>query len=141
MNNDVFHLGIIGSRSFTDYDLFKSKISQVVKKLQAKCNKIIFVSGAAKGADSFARDYAKENKIEIIEFIPDWDKLGKSAGFLRNKDIVDKSDLLVAFWDGKSKGTFHSMKLMNIKQQNRLIIVRPTNRVEDNVSVKGISEL
>jgi len=141
MSNDVFHLGVIGSKSFTDYELFKSKISQIVKKLQAKYSKIVFVSGGAKGADSFARKYAKENAIEIIEFIPDWDKLGKSAGFIRNQDIVDKSDLLVAFWDGKSKGTLHSMKKMNIKQQNRLIIVRTINKVEDNISVKGINEL
>jgi len=141
MSNDVFHLGVIGSKSFTDYELFKSKISQIVKKLQAKYSKIVFVSGGGKDADSFARKYAKENAIEIIEFIPDWDKLGKSAGFIRNQDIVDKSDLLVAFWDGKSKGTLHSMKKMNIKQQNRLIIVRTINKVEDNISVKGINEL
>jgi len=141
MNNDVFHLGIIGSRTFTDYKLFSSKISQIVKKIKDKCNKIIFVSGGAAGADKFARKYADENKIEIIEFLPNWDKHGKSAGFIRNQDIVDKSDLLVAFWDGQSKGTFHSMKRMNIKRINRLIIVRFGDDPKNNNEVANCKEL
>lgn len=124
MNNDIFYLGIVGSRTFSDYNLFKQKISEIVQKLLNKCNKVVFVSGGAKGADTFARKYAKENNIEIIEFIPDWEKFGKSAGFKRNETIIDKSDLLVAFWDGQSKGTLHDLKLMNIKQLNRTIIVR-----------------
>lgn len=124
MINDIFYLGIVGSRSFSDYEMFKKNISKIVEKLLLKCNSVVFVSGGAIGADSFARDYAKENNIQIIEILPEWDKYGKSAGFKRNQLIIDKSDLLVAFWDGHSKGTFHDMKLMNIKKQNRLIIVR-----------------
>jgi hypothetical protein len=148
MINEIFYLGVIGSRSFTDYDLFKSKLSQIIKKLQEKYSKVMLVSGGARGADSFARKYAKDkaNKVEIIEFLADWDRYPNSAGFIRNKDIVNKSDMLVAFWDGKSKGTFHSMKLMNIKKQNRLMIIRFTPIVieppkQDDNSIQGINDL
>lgn len=125
MNSDVFYLGIVGSRTFTDYVMFKEKISQILLKLEKKYSKIVFVSGGCpKGADNFAKQYAVENSIEIIEYLADWDKYGKSAGFKRNHLIIDKSDLLVAFWDGYSKGTLHDLKLMNMKQINRTIIIK-----------------
>ncbi len=43
------------------------------------------------------------------QFIADWNKYGKSAGFRRNIDIVDNSDCVIAFWDGNSKGTLNSV--------------------------------
>ena len=112
---DIFYLGIVGSRTFNDYALFERAIDKTLLRLSDKHDQIAFVSGGAKGADSFARRYAKEHKIKIIEFLPDWNKHGKAAGFIRNQEIIDKSDLLVAFWDGKSRGTYHDIKLMNIK--------------------------
>lgn len=125
MNSDIFYLGIVGSRTFTDYEMFKEKISQILLKLRSKYSKIVFVSGGCpKGADHFAKQYAIENSIEIIEYLADWDKYGKSAGFKRNQLIIDKSDLLVAFWDGQSKGTLHDLKLMNMKKINRTIIIK-----------------
>lgn len=45
----------------------------------------------------------------IIEYLPDWDKYGKSAGFKRNTTIVEACDTLLAFWDGKSRGTQDSI--------------------------------
>lgn len=123
--NNTFYLGIIGSRTFKDYKLFKQKVSDIVKKLLSKYSNVVFVSGGCpKGADNFAKRYAKENNIEIIEFLADWDTFGKSAGFKRNHLIIDKADLLISFWDGESKGTLHSMKLMNLKTPNRLILIK-----------------
>jgi hypothetical protein len=112
---DIFYLGVVGSRTFNNYALCEKTLDKVLKRLLDKHEQVIFVSGGAKGADFFAKKYAKEHKIKIIEFLPDWDKHGKSAGFIRNQEIIDKSDLLVAFWDGQSRGTYHDIKLMNIK--------------------------
>lgn len=97
------NLAVVGSRSFTDYDF--------MKKILAfhKCSKI--VSGGAQGADALAKKYAVENGIAYQEFLPNWNQLGKSAGFIRNKQIVDASDELVAFWDNKSPGTKHSIDI------------------------------
>ena len=115
IKTDIFHLGVIGSRTFNDYTLCKKTLDKVFKKLLDKYEEVVIVSGGAKGADSLAKKYSKENKVKIIEFLPDWDKHGKAAGFIRNNDIVEKSDLLIAFWDGQSSGTLHSIKQMNIK--------------------------
>jgi len=63
------------------------------------------VSGGARGTDALAERYALEKKIPIKVFPSDWKKHGKSAGPLRNREIVVYSDTILAFWDGESTGT------------------------------------
>ena len=63
------------------------------------------VSGGAKGADTYAKEYAIMNNIPIIEFLPDYRKYGRKAPLMRNLQIVDNCDFLLAFWDGTSRGT------------------------------------
>ena len=106
-------VAIIGSRTFNDYELVCKTIKEL--KLETMTH---MVSGGAKGADSLGKRYAKEHNIPCIIYKPDWNTHGKSAGFLRNKDIINACDIVVAFWDGKSKGTEHSIMLAkrNIKQ-------------------------
>jgi len=69
------------------------------------------VSGGAPGADSLAEKWAKENKKMLTIYPADWLNLGKRAGYVRNTDIVKNSDMIIAFWDGKSKGTKHTIGL------------------------------
>ena len=52
-----------------------------------------------------------ENNIKTLIFPANWEKYGKRAGFIRNEDIIKNCDAVIAFWDGKSKGTFHSLSL------------------------------
>ena len=95
---------IVGSRNFEDYDLME-------EVLDAYTNLDVIISGGAKGADSLARHYAVVNDIKLIEFIPEWSKYGRSAGFKRNKLIIEDCDICIAFWDTKSKGTKSSINL------------------------------
>jgi len=69
------------------------------------------ISGGARGADTLAEMYARHRALPVKVFPAEWDKYGKSAGFRRNADIVKNSDIIVAFWDGKSKGTKHTIDL------------------------------
>lgn len=96
-------VAVIGSRDFNDYDL--------VIKILDEYEISLIVSGGARGADALAERYADDNFIETLIFPADWKKYGKRAGFIRNKDIVDNSDFVVAFWDGKSRGTKSSIDL------------------------------
>ena len=107
-------IGVIGSRNFKDYELLKSTLD----KLDINC----IVSGGARGADSLAEKYANENNINTIIFKPDW-SLGKGAGFIRNAKVINISDKIVAFWDGISKGTSHSIELAK-KQNKEILYVR-----------------
>ena len=112
-------IAVIGSRSFYDYEYFKIEFKIFLEELSIKEYKII--SGGAKGADAFGAKYAKENNKEIVEFLPDWEKYGKKAGFLRNNTIWDNADIGIAFWDGKSTGTAHSFEIS--KKQNKILKV------------------
>jgi hypothetical protein len=93
---------IIGSRNVSNFGAVKEVLGQY------EITQVI--SGGAIGADSMAEQYAKENDIPTLIFKPDWKKYGKAAGPIRNKDIIINSDRVIAFWDGESKGTAHSIK-------------------------------
>lgn len=94
-------VAVIGSRGFNDYELVKTTLSSL--------NITLLVSGGAKGADSLGERYAKENNINTLIFKPDWEKHGKAAGMIRNTDIVNNAETIIAFWDGESKGTKDSI--------------------------------
>lgn len=100
-------LAIVGSRSFTDYEKMKSHILMLynIKSIE------IIISGGAIGTDSLAERFAKENSIPTNIIKPDWDKYGKSAGYLRNIDIISSADEILIFWDGVSKGTKNDIEL------------------------------
>jgi len=63
------------------------------------------VSGAASGVDALGEKWAKDNNVPIKRFPADWGKNGKAAGPIRNKQMADYAEALIALWDGNSKGT------------------------------------
>ena len=63
------------------------------------------VSGGAKGIDASAHEYAQSHGIRLTEFLPEYDKYGRSAPLRRNITIIEHADLVLAFWDGSSRGT------------------------------------
>ena len=111
-------LAVVGSRDFNDYDLLKLKLDIIHKRKSIT----LIVSGGAKGADSLAERWAKENRIELLIFLPDWDKYGKKAGYLRNEDIIKNSDAVIAFWDGESRGTLSSINLAKKYEKSCFIV-------------------
>lgn len=98
-------IAIIGSRNFNGYKL----VTEVLLPYKSKIS--LIVSGGAKGADSLGEKWAIENNIQTLIFPADWDKHGKRAGFIRNEDIIKNCEGVIAFWDGQSKGTGHSISL------------------------------
>jgi len=70
----------------------------------------VIVHGGARGADGLAADAARLHGYQAEEFLPDWERHGKRAGILRNLAMLDTNpDLVIAFWDGQSKGTGHTI--------------------------------
>ena len=63
------------------------------------------VSGGAKGVDQCAADYARAHGLKLTEFLPQYERYGRAAPLIRNREIVEYADKLVVFWDGHSKGT------------------------------------
>ena len=88
-------VAVIGSREINNINL--------QAHLPEDCDEI--VSGGARGVDSAAADYAVRNGLRLTVFRPDYDSYGKSAPIIRNKEIVNYADTVIAFWDCESKGT------------------------------------
>lgn len=117
---------IAGGRDFNDYDKLCADADEFIDKVIRLCinvgyfknNKIIIVSGHARGADSLGERYAKERGYELKLFPADWNKYGKSAGYIRNKEMADYANCLVAFWNGESKGTEN---MIDLAQTNELV--------------------
>lgn len=86
---------VIGSRGLTVTDLGKYLPEGTTE----------IVSGGAKGIDTCAKEYALANNIKLTEFLPEYEKFGRNAPLKRNLQIIDYADIVLAFWDGKSRGT------------------------------------
>lgn len=71
------------------------------------------VSGTAAGVDKLGEQYGNEFGIPVKQFPANWDEYGKSAGFLRNTQMAEYADALIAIWDGESRGTKHMIDIMN----------------------------
>ena len=99
-----FFVCIGGVREFNDYDFAKQKIDICLSRL-SKCGEITIVTGHCKGTDMLAECYAFERGYSLEVYPADWEKYGRSAGPRRNKQMVEISDYVICFWNGKSKGT------------------------------------
>lgn len=81
----------------------------------------LIISGGAFGIDRCAEVYAKKMNIPIKIIRPDYKKYGKTAPLVRNKEMVDMADLVIAIWDGRSRGTKDTIDYA-IKTNKRLRI-------------------
>ncbi|MDR1240389.1 MAG: hypothetical protein LBK29_00700 [Oscillospiraceae bacterium] len=105
-------LAIVGSRSLNIN--ITGFVPQGVKAI---------VSGGALGIDTAAENFAREHNLPIRIFKPNYFAFGKIAPILRNKQIVKAADRILAIWDGKSKGTFHTIKFSYILKKPITIFV------------------
>ena len=90
---------VAGSRSITDIKI----VAQAINESGFDVTEI--VSGTARGVDVLGEEWAKSKGIPVKRFPADWEGLGKGAGFIRNAEMAEYADALVAIWDGKSRGT------------------------------------
>jgi len=97
------NIAIIGSRNITKLNLVKYLPKDIS----------LIVSGGAKGIDALAEQYADKNGIPKLIFLPDYKRHGKIAPLIRNKQIVDNADIVIAFWDGTSRGTKFTIDYAN----------------------------
>lgn len=112
-----YKLAVIGSRNFNNYNLLSSTLNKYKDKISH------IVSGGARGADDLSERWANENDIPTIIFLADWNTHGKKAGMLRNHDIIKECDACIAFWDGESNGTKHSISLCESKYNKPIKII------------------
>lgn len=98
---------IAGSRDFTDWGI----VSDCIRKSGFTFTEV--VSGGARGVDHIGEGLAELHGYAVKVFPADWDAHGKGAGPIRNKQMADYADALIAIWDGKSPGTRNMIQTMH----------------------------
>lgn len=90
----------------------------------------VVVSGGARGVDSIAEEYALKRGLVVAVCRPPWDALGRRAGAVRNKVIVDISHRGVAFWDGKSRGTMITVEMFHAADKPVQVVGSPVEEFD-----------
>lgn len=107
-----YRIIIAGSREFDDYNMLKEKVDEFLLQIGVNHNDTVtIVSGTAAGADTLGERYAEEKGYLLTKFPARWGIYGKRAGAIRNEEMAKYADHLIAFWDGKSRGTKNMIDL------------------------------
>lgn len=107
---------IAGSRGITDY----GELLKAVNESNFFFDEV--VSGGAHGVDQMGEQLAKRRHLKITRFIPDWEGIGRSAGFRRNEEMARYASALIALHDGNSSGTRHMIQ--TARDQGLKVFVR-----------------
>ena len=122
---EKFCVVVAGGRDFDNcshYKLLKKTLDFMLMKVQQE-KEVIIISGCAMGADSLGEEYARERGFTCRAFPANWTRYGKGAGHRRNAEMCSACDAVIAFWDGKSKGTAGMIALAK-KHDKLLKVVR-----------------
>jgi predicted Rossmann fold nucleotide-binding protein DprA/Smf involved in DNA uptake len=118
----IMKIAVVGSRSLNNYQLVKSILEQYTFTQ--------IISGGAKGIDTLAERYSDElGLMKPLVILPDWKRYNRGAGAVRNREIVDTADFVVAIWDGESKGT--KISINYAKKINKPIFVWLINNSQE----------
>ena len=118
-------VAVVGSRTL-NIDMMHFFIPSVATEI---------ISGGAKGIDAEAKRFAEKNSLKYTEFIPDYGKYGRAAPLKRNDEIIDYADIIVAIWDGKSKGTKYTID--KCRKSNKSLLVFHVSFCEET----GLTEI
>lgn len=125
----VMKIAVIGSRKI-DPHIY----SDILRRLPANCSEI--VSGGACGVDLLAKKAAEKLGIKYTCIRPNYRKYGRVAPLIRNNEIVDYADYVLAFWDGVSKGTRHAIACcIRRRKPFRIFLVNSTNKIFQNTDI------
>lgn len=94
---------IAGSRCFNDYETLKKYCDHILQNQ----TDVTILCGLARGADKLGKKYAEERGFKVEKYPADWKTHGNRAGIIRNCQMGDSADALIAFHDGQSRGTLH----------------------------------
>lgn len=132
------NLSVVGSRSLKDIPKAMIDAMAIVNYVIENNDITHFISGGAAGPDKWGEAAVASYGIAKTIYKPEWDKYGKSAGFRRNVDIINASDIILIFWDGKSKGTSHDIMLARKENKHYALYIwqktREWKKIESTIT-------
>lgn len=108
-----YRMIVAGGRDYSNQNVVNYYIDRVKDVCDSRGLNLVIVCGMATGADTLGRNYAISNGLEVLEFPANWNRYGKSAGYIRNKEMGDVADSAIVFWDGRSKGSKLMIDIMH----------------------------
>lgn len=114
-----FNVIIAGTRTFEDYDILCEHCNRFFSNKKPTA----IICGEARGADTLGKRYAEEHGIPVMSFPADWNKYKKAAGYIRNQEMAQHADALVAFWDGQSRGTKNMIEIAKKMNLPRRVVM------------------
>ena len=114
-----YKLGIVGTRNpGIHYEELETLITSIIKLEEVS----EIISGGAKGIDSYGKNLAIKNQVPFKEYIPEYGKYGRKATLIRNRQIVENSDKIIAFPSQGSTGTYHTVSIA--RELNKPVIIQ-----------------
>jgi predicted Rossmann fold nucleotide-binding protein DprA/Smf involved in DNA uptake len=111
-------VAVVGCRDYFDY----ARIAADLDRCRGEWGDFTVVTGDAKGVDAAAVRWAKERGLPWVAYEADWELYGLAAGPRRNEVLVADSDVVIAFWDGRSRGTASSISIA--KNAGKKVFIR-----------------
>ena len=108
-----YRMIVAGGRDYSNQNVVNYYIDRVSDVCDSRGLNLVIVCGMATGADTLGRNYAISNGLEVLEFPANWNRYGKSAGYIRNKEMGNIADSAIVFWDGRSKGSKLMIDIMH----------------------------
>ena len=128
INGDSMRVAIVGSRNIENEENVYELLCRYVP-----VNTTEIVSGGATGIDTLAEVYAQRNRLKLTVFKPDYRSFGKRAPLVRNEEIIRYAQYVLAFWDGTSHGTAHTIATcVTFGVPVKVIPLENFNRSEEN---------
>lgn len=118
-----FRIIIAGSREFNNYGLLVNKVTHLIRE-KSKTHNIIIISGMARGADKLGEYWAETTGYKVERYPADWNRYGKRAGYIRNKQMAEVADALIAFNKSPNgtNGTNNMIQIMKeMKKSVRIV--------------------
>lgn len=133
---------VCGSRTFTNWELMNCTLNEANQR--SEVSRVIH--GGAAGADRMGGRWGKLMALDVLEVLPQWGKYGISAGYKRNITMLDMLEMemldeVVAFWDGESRGTKHTIENANHRELEITVILYNPDGDEAEAWVKKGTQL
>ena len=118
---------IAGGREFNDFERLCKFCDNILRSYEEHFDQITIVSGNAIGTDRMGEEYSRLRGYNLMVFLADWFKFGKRAGIIRNAQMAEYAisdgaeGILIAFWNGKSRGTKNMIEVAETRGMDRYI--------------------
>lgn len=122
----VNRIAIVGSRDYQRLYLVADHVALIWEKDPTA----VVISGGARGVDRQAERTARAYGLQVVSHTPNYAEFGPIAPLVRNEAIVRDATEVVAFWDGSSRGTVHTIRLA-LEAGKGVTVFGPTGRIVD----------